>query len=557
MQVRRAPRGAVSRNGAVALVMVGLAALGACGTRLPNSDFAHAGNRQAAPAPGTGRGAPGSPGSDRSVVAGASAPGGSGGTTSQGHAKSRTGKQDAAHGKASGGDASNTASDRGVTATTITIGNIVSKTNPFDPRAFVGPAYGIQAFVHWTNAHGGINGRKLVLKSCDDQGSGDANVTCVHRLVDREKVFALVSNAMLDYAGADYVNQKAIPDIGSQPIDTAYYQYPHLWDIYGEEYPRDGQQVGFDGKLYGGTEVYRYFKTAFPDVKKVAGVVVYNQSASERFGNSIADGLRHEGYTVDEKVVNFALPDYDSVAIDFKNKGVQFIYDVIDRQGNVRLCKALDDNDVDFTAKVMTPQSWEQSVGDDYSQSPHCRSKLWVTGMTRSYADTKYQQVHDFRAQMDADGHGDSTGLSEWALEGWAGGQWFADAAASCGADLTRRCVEKFLNTGKPYQAHGLLTPRHFVERSSPKKHTTNCINVARWEQQQGGWVTQVATWTRTASTSRCCPTRPEPRAGSPRPASTARSPRRRPGRRAASPRSSRCHRRCRRAGRRRRRPGP
>ena len=28
--------------------------------------------------------------------------------------------------------------------------------------------------------------------------------------------------------------------------------------------------------------------------------------------------------------------------------------------------------------------------------------------------------------------------LSDWALEGWAGGQWFADAAASCGAALTR-----------------------------------------------------------------------------------------------------------------------
>ena len=204
-------------------------------------------------------------------------------------------------------------------------------------------------------------------------------------------------------------------------------------------------------------------------------------------------GLQQEGYSVDKKVVNFALPDYDSVAIDFKNKGVQFVYDTIDRAGNVRLCKALDDNNVDITAKVLTPQSWEQSVAEDYQDSPHCRSELWTTGNTLNYADTHYQQVHDFRAQMAADGHGGADQMSEWALEGWAGGVWFADAAESCGADLTRRCVEAFFNNGKPYTAHGLLTSRYFVEWTHEHFPVTNCINVAQWSDAAGTWVTRVA----------------------------------------------------------------
>jgi ABC-type branched-subunit amino acid transport system substrate-binding protein len=469
-------------------------ALTACGTRLPDSDFVAAQQQSGNGAVGAGpSAAPAGVGHGSGPAAGGTTgPGGVGATTGPGSGPGPSAPGGNGDGGGGAGGQGNTSSDVGVTPTTITIGSITSKTNPFDPRAFVGPLYGVEAFVHWTNAHGGIHGRQLVLKTCDDQGSGDANVSCVHQLIDSDHVFALVSNAILSYSGAGYVNSKGVPDVGSQPIDAAYAKYPHLWDIYGEEYPRDGKQVGFHGNLYGGTEVYRYFKTKFPNVPLRAGVVEYNQDASQRYGDSIANGLRHEGFYVDKKVVNFALPDYDSVAIDFRNNNVQYVYDAIDRQGNARLCKALDDNDVKITAKVLTPQSWEQSIRSDYGSSPRCRNRLWATGNTLNYADTKYRQVADFRQQMSADGHGGSDQMSEWALEGWAGAQWFADAADSCGASLTRVCLERFLNSGKPYTAGGLLTPRLFVERSTPREPSTNCINVARWQDSANTWVTQV-----------------------------------------------------------------
>jgi branched-chain amino acid transport system substrate-binding protein len=465
--------------------LVAVLAATACGTRLPDKDFVSAGQQQVVTGPG-GVGATGGPG----VVVPTSGSGLPGVTTSGGGAT--TGNN------GPGGNvpavAGNTASDVGVTADSITIGTIASKTNPFDPRAFVGPTYGLQAFVQWTNAHGGIHGRRLVLKFCDDQGSGDQNQACVHQLIDSEKVFALAGTAILDYAGAPYVNSKGVPDIGSQPIDVSFAKYPHLWEIYGDDYPRDGKQFGFKNSLYGGTEIYRYFKQKFPNVAKVAGVVEYNQSASQRFGNSIVDGLKHEGYSVDTKVVNFALPDFDSVAIDFRNKGVQYVYDTIDRSGNIRLCKALDDNKVNVTAKILTPQSWEQSINTDYKASMHCAGELWATSFTRNFEDTQYAGVAHFRQEMTALGHGGADGLSEWALEGWAGGQWLGDAIASCGADVTRKCVEAFVNRGiqHPYDAQGVLVPRYFEQRSTPRQPMHNCINVARWVASSDSWVTQV-----------------------------------------------------------------
>jgi ABC-type branched-subunit amino acid transport system substrate-binding protein len=389
----------------------------------------------------------------------------------------------------------NTASDVGVTPTTITLGTISSRTNPFDPTAFVGPLYGAQAYVAELNRHGGVHGRTVRLVSCDDHGDGGRNNECVHQLLDRDKVFALVSNAIFRYDGAAYVQSKGVPDVGSQPIDTAYTQYSHLWDIYGEAYPRKGK-VGYDGKLEGGTEVYRFFKQRYPKVPLKAGVVYYNQADSQRYADDLVKGLQAEGYSVVPKEVNFALPDYDSAVIDMRHQGVAYVYDVLDAGGNENLCASMDANGLSdqVTAKVTTTQSWVGSVSTQYGSSPKCRNKIWATGNTLNFDDTSHAQVAAFRAAMTRARTDGPDQLSEWALEGWAGAQWLADAMSSCGARLTRACVEGYLLKPQPYDGHGLLTARDFVSRP-PVRHEVNCLDVARWRDGSGGakgrWVTE------------------------------------------------------------------
>ena len=384
----------------------------------------------------------------------------------------------------------------GVTSDTITIGTIASLTNPFDANAFTGPLYGLRAFVDDINRRGGINGRELVLKTCDDGGSGNQNVVCVRRLIEQDHVFALVSAAIFNYDGAEIVNSKGVPDVGSQPIDVAYTRYAHLWDIGGESYPRDGT-VGWNGWLHGGTEVYRYFKVRFPNVPERAGVVYYNEASSQRYGEAIVRGLRREGYDVVTAQVNFALPDYDSVAVKFRNAGVSYVYDAIDRFGNQRLCRALDENNAVPVAKITTTQSWVASIRTEYAKSPRCRNVIYATGNSRNYDDVSFAPVAQFRTAMARLGLDKTSSLSEWALEGWAGAQWFADAAASCGAALTRGCLENYLRRPVPYDGHGLLLPRTFTVGTNDLAPHRSCINVVRWQDAAndgaGGWVDAVS----------------------------------------------------------------
>jgi branched-chain amino acid transport system substrate-binding protein len=468
-------------------LLAACALLTACGTRLPDTSF---------PSPGI-------------TVVTSQQPGGVGSTTTAAPTTSATalpgggpqasgpgGVVSASPGSGVSNGRPNTASDVGVTPTTITLGQIVSSSNPFDPKAFVGPLYGAAAFVNDLNARGGVNGRTVRLVTCDDHGDGTRNTACAHSLIDSSRVFALVSQSIFTYSGASYVQSKGVPDVGSQPIDTAYDRWSHLWDIYGESYPRNGT-VGYNGKLIGGTEVYQYFKKKFAGGLK-AGVVYYNVADSERFGKSIANGLRAEGYAVIEKQINFALPDYDSAVLDMKSQGVKYVYDALDTGGNVSLCRAMDADGLSsqVTAKVTTTQGWVDSIKGDYADSPGCRNKLWATGNDLNYEDTDRPQVKRFRDAM-ARLHLDGTDqLSEWALEGWAGALWLTDAMGSCGADLTRRCVEAFMGTGKPYDAGGLLTARSF-KKGPPEKTSWTCINAARWQDTadggRGGWVSQVA----------------------------------------------------------------
>ncbi|MFF5576284.1 ABC transporter substrate-binding protein [Streptomyces luteogriseus] len=368
-------------------------------------------------------------------------------------------------------------------AAPLRVGIITSATSPVGGSAFTGPRDGARAFFDRLDARGGIDGRRIEVRTCDDGGSGVGNNECVHKLVEEDRVVALVATTALDYAGASRVSRAGVPDIGGQPIGTAYDTYPHLYGIYGSLAPRDGTP-GWNGKLYGGTEVYRYFKREHG--ARTAAVVSYNQSASAAYARLVERGLRAEGYKVVTEQVDFALPNFRAVAADLKEQGSDLVFDAIDRHGNARLCQAMDEAGVHVTAKVTNVQNWTSTVADDYKEAPRCRNALWATGASRNFEDTGDTAVREFReATKDLKTH------SQWQLEGWAAARWFTDAAASCASTgITRACVDAFMNRSQGYTAGGLLLPVRFDRLPEPPKTGRTCLSVARWQDGRG-WVGQ------------------------------------------------------------------
>ncbi|MER6288350.1 ABC transporter substrate-binding protein [Streptomyces sviceus] len=368
-------------------------------------------------------------------------------------------------------------------STPIRVGIVTSATSPVGGSAFTGPRDGAKAYFERLNARGGLDGRRIEVRECDDGGSGVGNNTCVHRLIDEDKVVALVATTVLDYAGASRVSHARVPDIGGQPIGAAYDTWPHLYGVYGSLAPRDGT-TGWDGKQYGGTEVYRYFKREHG--ARTAAVVSYNQAASAAYARLVEQGLRAEGYKVVTEQVDFALPNFRAVAADLKEQGADLVFDAVDSHGNAQLCEAMDAAGVEVTAKVTNVQNWTSTVQDDYKDAPHCRNALWATGSSRNYEDVGNAAVREFReATKDLKTH------SQWQLEGWAAAEWFTAAARSCAPQgVTRACVDARMDHSQDYTADGLLVPVRFERLAEPPKSRRTCLSVARWQDGRG-WVSQ------------------------------------------------------------------
>jgi len=392
------------------------------------------------------------------------------------------------------------ASDTGVTAGELRIGIITSLTSVVGSETFAGPRYGAQAYLRALNDRGGLHGRTVRVVTCDDGGSGIGNQDCVHRLIDREQVFALVAGSVLDYAGASYVSSKGVPDVGGQPIGTAYDRWPHLYSIYGSASPRDGRTVGWDGTLYQSTEVYRFFKDRLG--ARSAAVVSYNQADSARYARQLEQGLRAEGFRVLSQSVDLALPGFQAVAAAMKADGTELLLDAMDTRGNAALCQALDAAGVTLTAKVTNVQNWSETARTAYRDSPGCRNTLWATSSSRNYEDVSLPEVREFRDAMARYFPERESLLSAWELEGWAAARWLTDAVDSCGASPTRSCVERFMNRPQPYNAGGLLIPASFTPQPRPTGPTHACLNAARWQDSayagRGGWLTQVPDLTAT-----------------------------------------------------------
>ncbi|MGW3310399.1 ABC transporter substrate-binding protein [Streptomyces sp. NPDC001073] len=367
--------------------------------------------------------------------------------------------------------------------TPIRVGIITSATSPVGGDTFTGPRDGAKAYFDRLDARGGIDGHPVEVRLCDDGGSGVGNNACVHQLIDEDKVVALVATTALDYAGASRVSHARVPDIGGQPIGAAYDTYPHLYGIYGSLAPRAGTP-GWGGRLYGGTEVYRYFRRE--QGARTAAVVSYNQAASAAYARLVEQGLKAEGYRVVTEQVDFALPNFRAAAADLKQQGADLVFDAIDTHGNAQLCRAMDEVGANVVAKVTNVQNWTSTVPEDYKNSPRCRNALWATGSSRDFDDTSHAAVRDFR---------DATkGLkthTQWQLEGWGAAMWFTDAARSCAkTGVTRACVDAFMDRSENYTADGLLVPVSFERLAAPPRTRRTCLSVARWQDGRG-WVPQ------------------------------------------------------------------
>jgi len=113
----------------------------------------------------------------------------------------------------SGGRSGLTASDTGVTPSTITIGLISSFSGPFS-STFADTADGARARFALQNAHGGVDGRKLKLITADDESSLTATATATQALLTKHPFGVIGFSGFLIGGAYRTLQQAGVPVTG-------------------------------------------------------------------------------------------------------------------------------------------------------------------------------------------------------------------------------------------------------------------------------------------------------------------------------------------------------
>jgi ABC-type branched-subunit amino acid transport system substrate-binding protein len=206
----------------------------------------------------------------------------------------------------------NTASAVGVTPSQVTVGNVSILSGPV-PGLFQGAPNGASAFFAYQNSIGGVNGRKIVLKSSDDAFSCNQNQSETQSLSGQVLAF-VGSFSLFDNCGAKVLQaQPNIPDV-SFSLDPVAQALPNN---FSPSPLGNGYRTG----------PFIYYKQHYPQAIAHVGSLVANIPSSIASWNNEKGAMQQVGgyHVAYERDVNPLDTDFTSDVLRMRNAGVQMV----------------------------------------------------------------------------------------------------------------------------------------------------------------------------------------------------------------------------------------
>jgi len=294
------------------VLMVMALAAAACGARVDDAQVhALAPGQQA-----RGASATGGPAQGDAASADVTGPGASGASAVAGPAASAGSSTTVAPAGGNGG-----ATDIGVTADTITLGNVSTLSGPV-PGLFAGAVYGTQAAIAYQNSLGGVFGRKLKLVVGDDQFDTGQNRAQTTDLAGR--VLGFVGGfSLYDDAGADLLQKNGVPDV-QVPLSTGLQDSPVNFSVAPV---RDGSPTG----------PWNWLKGRHPEAMKI-GAIYSDVPAAKKAFLDAQQAAQVAGYQfVYSRGIQATETDFTADVVRMRSAGVNLVFNMADVKTDARL----------------------------------------------------------------------------------------------------------------------------------------------------------------------------------------------------------------------------
>jgi ABC-type branched-subunit amino acid transport system substrate-binding protein len=216
-----------------------------------------------------------------------------------------------------GGGGGGSASDVGVTANSILIGATVPLSGP--AAAYGTIAKASDAYFHYVNDQGGVNGRQITYKYLDDAYNPAQTVPLTKQLVEQDQVFLTFGGlGTQDQTSVrDYMNGKKVPQVivatGATTFAAEYEKYPYTY----------GWQPVYQGESL----IYaQYVQQNTPNAK--IGVIYQNDDYGQDYLDGLTKGLGNKAaeMIVDKESNDVGAPDLSSQILKLKNSGADTLF---------------------------------------------------------------------------------------------------------------------------------------------------------------------------------------------------------------------------------------
>jgi ABC-type branched-subunit amino acid transport system substrate-binding protein len=463
-----------------ALVSVGLLFLTACGARVPSTLREQAANAAVNGGGGAGPGGTGigpstGPGGTATGPGGPSGtgPGGPGGTGPGGGTGAGTGNKPNPVAGGNGG-----ATDIGVTANSITVGNVADLTGPV-PGLFKTAPDGVGAYFRYINSVGGVNGRFLYVSSADSQTSCTGDTTAHQDQL--KKVFGWVGSfALYDDCGTDNVIKKnpTIPDL-SFPLG------PDTKANTTNSVPPEAAPLGYQNgpycywaQKYG--SAVQHVGSIYPNLPAPATSQAYFKKASETCGWKWA-------YNNPEPA---AQTTFYSDILNMQRKGVKLVYISAENAQNAATLKAEADSQ-NFHPIWVIPIAYASdfasrlaSAGDSGAGALEGIQGSNLYGLFFSPDDAhNIPEVALFQKWISQAYPGDAKEL--YAMYSWCAAKLFVQTLKAIGPKVTRSSALASLKKVHSYDCGGML-PATDINNHSASNPKLNCYVL--WQIHSGGY---------------------------------------------------------------------
>jgi branched-chain amino acid transport system substrate-binding protein len=214
------------------------------------------------------------------------------------------------------GGSSGTASDPGVTSSTITLGVTIAKSGP--AAAYGTIASASNAYFQYVNNSGGVNGRKIDYKILDDGYNPAQTVPLTKQLVEQDKVFAMFGGlgTQSQTSVRDYLNTNKVPQLFVATGATTF-----MADFSAHPYT-----IGWQPPYQGEARIYAKDVVANHAGAKI-GVLYQNDDYGQDYLKGLTDGLgSNASMIVDKEPYDVTAADTAAQLVKLKAKGADTVF---------------------------------------------------------------------------------------------------------------------------------------------------------------------------------------------------------------------------------------